>query len=167
MTNKEDFLRQFGQRVTVCFNVEQFIQDNTVIWREREVTLEEVGGYFCPWHYRTDTLQEYDVSFEEVLQNPIAKAVTIQAVETRIKLPSKSGLIRQYIDDFKGKPEKPLSPFPVANDTTFKKRLVLDGNKTLVALYQSWGRDRKIPIAEIVGEYLIRVLPDFCILYRS
>jgi len=167
MTDKETFLDRFGQRVTVWFNVGQFLYDDSVVLREREVTLGEVGGYFCPWHYKTDTMQEYDVPFEEILQTPMARAIIVQDVETKIALPSKSDLIRQYIKDFKVKTEKDLSPFPVASDTTFKKSLILDGNKTLVALYRSWRRDRKILIAEIAGGCLIRILPNFCVLYRS
>ena len=164
--NKEDFIRLYLRpKVTIWFCEPIFKYDIGIIVRERGVTLDEVGSYYCPWYYNVGTRQELNARFEDILGDSQARAVMVRDVESKIE--SKSHQIQQYIKDFQGKTEKSLYPFPIATDITFNKSLVLDGNKTLVALYQSWGKDKVIPVAEIYGSNLISILPDFCVVYRS
>ena len=160
---KEDFLRLLSGKITVWFNMEQFIHDNSVVVREGEVTLEQVGNYYCPWYYNAETEEEIsNKGIEETLSNPQARAVAIKDVMT--KCPSKAAQMEGLK---KSLTEKSLDPFPIATDIKFNKSLGLDGNKTLVALYQSWAKNKKVRVTEIYGENLIRILPDFCILYKG
>ena len=166
--NKKDFIKLFCQTITVMGNLGQFWKDDKLIIKERQVTLEKVGNYYCPWYYNSETGQGYvKTPFEEILGYSPARAVVVKDVERKIRFPSKRTKIKQYIQDFQGKTEKSLRPFPVVTDRMFNKSLVLDGNHTLVALYQSWDRGKQIPVAEVCGGDLIRIFPDFCIVYRS
>jgi hypothetical protein len=171
MTRKEDFWKKyFESRVTVIINIDkqQFVNDDNIIISEREVKLEQIGNYYCPWHYNIETLKTYEgKGFKEILGDPRARVVTIKDVGQKVKFGSKSKEIEKYIKDFERKTEQSLCPFPIATDTAVNKSLVLDGNKTLVALYQSWDKDKKIPIAEILGEQLFKIFPEFCIVYRG
>jgi len=91
----------------------------------------------------------------------------VKEVPNRVKDKDRRNKIAQYIKDFQGRAQKSLYPFPVATDTACKKSLILDGNKTLIALYQSWPKGKRIPLVEIRGQALGRILIDFCIVHRS
>lgn len=167
--SKEDFIRCFLRpKITLCFSEAEFRENNRIVIRECKVTLEEAGNYFCPWYYDVETNREYNKGIIEVLKEPQARAATIKEVGNKVQFRSQEEKIRRYKEEWVGKTEECLCPFPIATDTTASKTLVLDGNKTLVALYQSWNREKKIPVIEVYGPNLIVILPaDFCIVYRS
>jgi hypothetical protein len=167
VVDKDEFIKHYLRpKITIWFDEGQFVCGNDVILREREAVLEEVGNYFCPWYYDVETGKELSAPFEDILDNLRARLTTVKDVRKN-QFPSKGVIIGQYIQDFKGRTEESLCAFPVATDDKSGKTLVLDGNKTLVALYQSWAKDKKVPIVEIYGSNLIRILPDFRVMYRS
>jgi hypothetical protein len=166
--NKKDFLKIYRRpKITVWFDDARFLSDNSVLLKEEEIALGEVGDYYCPWYYDANNKQEINTGIEETLNNSCARSVTIKEVETKIKFPSKCEVIKKYIEDLKMSDNKELFLFPIATDVTASKSLVLDGNKTLIALYRSCDKNRKIRIVEIYGECLSGILVDFCIVYRS
>ena len=166
--SKENFLNRYFNRVTICLNKWEFTCNESIILREGKVRLEQVGDYYCPWHYNAKIGNTYEgKGFEDILGDYYARVVKIKEVESKISFSSKRNQIEKYINEFKCRGKESVCPVPIATDTKLDKTLVLDSNKTLVALYQSWERDIEIPIIEICGEFMIKVFPDFCIVCRS
>ena len=165
--NKEDFIKSYLiPKITVSFDKRCFESDKGIIIEECDVHLEMVGNYFCPWYYDIGTNNEITEPFEKTIDNQHARAIRIRDIENTIKLPNKIAQIQQYISDFSTKSGKSLCPFPVANDTWSGESLILDGNKTLAALYLSWDKYKKVPLVRITGERLDNILIDFKVVNR-
>jgi len=166
--NKEQFLQLFGEIIFMMGNIDKFQKDDKLIFERRQITLEDLGHYYCPWYYDYDNMRGYvHVPFEAIKDFSSATAVKMKDVESNIRFPSKESKINQYIKDFQGKTEESLRPFPIATDVKFNKSLILDGNHTLVALYKTWDKSITIPIVEIRGDGLAQIFLDFDIVYKS
>ena len=88
--NKGEFIKLFGEIITVMGSLDQFWKDNKLIIKRRQVTLEEVGHYYCPWYYDSDTMRGYvKIPCEEITGYSSVTAVMVKDVESRIKFPSK------------------------------------------------------------------------------
>jgi hypothetical protein len=164
--DKEEFIKLYLlPKVTMPFDKAAFLYDTNIILREGEVKLEDIGNYYCPWYYNVISGAEIHKGIKAILGDPNARAVIIKDVESRIK--SRRNEIEEYSRRLQGKTKNELDPFPVATDAKLQKSLVLDGNRTLVALYKSGDRGRQIPVVEIYGSDLARIIQDFGVMSRD
>ena len=105
-------------------------------------------------------------SFEDALCDIRVRGIRISDSD-KIDLDSQR---KKIIEEYQRKTYKNLEKVPVATDLATKRTLILDSNKTCVALYRNYfqnpEKNIKIPLIEIRGEELESVIGDFIIINR-
>lgn len=158
---KEDFLEIYrNPRITLgAFDDNKFLDSDVVIELKR-TKISDFKDYYCPWYSKNDK----EVSYKEACEDNNARALTFKD-EYKINL----DVNRKEIIANRDLPEK-LEPIPIALDINSGKRLVLDSNKTCVALFRKYQEEHKdiyLDVVEISLPDMGLIIGDFNIVNRD
>lgn len=170
MNSREDLLNiLISSRVTLkAFDRSKLRCRNDLEIKEIELSVANLGEYFCPWYYiivRKETPKE--IRYEEAECLIEARAMRVKEINL-VNLNNERELkIRKYVNDLEN--ANPKVPILLVLDTTTGKYFIIDGNKTSCALYKSFlssGKNRSTSAILVSGPYLENIFGDFCIINR-
>ena len=123
----------------------------------------------CPWYQLN---KKEVVNYEIARENSRARAMQVSDQKViSLNKEEKLEMIKKYQQKYRDKKEiEFLLPIILATDITTGRTLVLDGNKTIIALYRNYqedsSQDKLIPIIHIIGKFLEDIFQDFEIVNR-
>lgn len=151
--NKEEFLRDIRPRIIIdSFNDEGFRRAD-LQFRERVVNVQDMDGWYTPWYYHGDA--EVTLS-PETAADPTVRAMCLSEVAAKSKQAGRNqDMATRSIPAV-------LSVVPIATDTNTGRTLILEGNRTLAAMFAR-RQFRKIQVLEVLGSNLEQVIGSFAI----
>jgi len=163
--NKKAFLENYilssPQKITTYFDYENhFINNNDIEIVTKEIAIGEFCEFYTPWHQKNGIMNG---KIEEVLRDLEYKTIKVKDAlnyeDKKIEVEMKQQSLISTLCD--------LHPIPIATDIGIDKTLVLDGNKTIIALTRNKENcKKKIEVIEIQGTELNNLIIDFNIIAR-
>ena len=151
------YLRSAPLKICVHFDVPAFLADDGILIARHATPFQELLRYNTPWHQKGGAICG---RIETVRDDPEYRSIRLQDVSQ----------FREKLESIQGGPAVAPSylwDVPVATDTLLDESLILDSNRTLVRLLrESNDFDFTVPVVEIRGENMGRIVPDFEILAR-
>lgn len=159
---KPEFIKKYRQpRILLgAFNDNVFLCRGDIELVEKNISVSELNNFYCPWYY----LDGQEKSFDEGLCNITIKAMKVEASELIDTNQERRNLIEKYQRE-----KQKLDFIPIATDTETNRTLILDSNKTCIALYRNYLEneiDFDVSVIEIKGVQLQSVIGDFLIINR-
>lgn len=162
--DKLEFLNSFiyaPNRIRMQFDIEAFMNDETILVVEEKLSLEELLSYYVPKYEKQGERDIRDI--KQQLKDPdvfpllLSKAMQ-DPVKWDLNISTKSL-----------PPIDRILPIPVATDLISQKSLLLDSNHTITATLSRLNPDlsTKIDVVRLIGTNLEDIIGDFGILNRE
>jgi len=156
------FIEHYGARVTLAaFNEASFSARSDLDILQDSKPISSFSDMFTPW-YRT---RDHLIEFQNALHGGDSKAIKVSEAEYIDKNDERRRTIEKYRGNATNK--KPILIF-TSMDTN--KSLIVDGNKTAVAMYRNYLKnqiDQCICVVEVKGISIEAFLGDFYIVNRE
>lgn len=163
--NKNKFIKDYLRpKITLnAFKELNFLNNSNIKVIKKIVSTTTIGNYYTPWYYYGE---EEIKDFNIVLLNKKARSIKISEVNKRSADSDRNKNIKEY--ELLVPNQIYFNPFPIATNIDNKKTLILDGNKTLTALFNN-RKPIEITLIEILGETneIEQMVQDFEIINRS
>jgi hypothetical protein len=120
--DKRAFLDQFREFITVWFNDDEFLENDSIKVKSQKLTLKDFLDFYNPWYVDETGRAVGDI--EQVLQDKSISILKVSQSNSYTKLWERE------------ESSKPLITRPViiATDEKIQKTLILDSNKTICRL---------------------------------
>lgn len=151
--NKQRFLRDIRPRIIIdSFSDERFRQAD-LRFQERAVNIRDMRDWYTPWYYRGDE----EVKLDPVTAaDPTVRAMRLSEVAVKSKHPGRNqDILTRSIPSA-------LSVVPIATDTRTGRTLILEGNRTLAAMFARQ-LYQDVKVVEVLGQNMERVIGSFAI----